>query len=124
LLYALISALVHEGVTGLKDWPVAVIIYFSFGLPIAYGAMVALGLPYVTWLRRTGRLTWLTVCAGAIAAGAVALPGSLLFLGGSWQPSLANFTVGGLIGLACGALFCVVTGPNNSFKPTPLRGAA
>jgi hypothetical protein len=57
LLYALTSALMREGLLGLKDWPIAVVVYFSFGLPIAYAAMVALGLPYVTWLRRTGRLT-------------------------------------------------------------------
>jgi hypothetical protein len=124
LLYTLASTLVHEGPAGLKDWPLAVVIYFSFGLLIAYGAMFALGLPYVTWLRRSGRLSWLTVCTGAIAAGAVALPGSLLLLGASSQPYLANFAGGGFVGLVCGALFCVVTGPNNSFKPKPLRGSA
>jgi hypothetical protein len=122
LMYALASALAREGLPGLKDWPVAVVFYFFFGLPIAYAAMLALGLPYVTWLRRISRLTWLTVCAGAVATGALALPAGLLLIGGGSQFNLASLMVGGFIGLVCGVLFCVVTGPNNSFKPTPHRG--
>lgn len=124
LLYSLASALVREGLPGLKDWPIAVVIYFSFGLPIAYGAMAALGLPYVTWLRCAGYLSWLSVCAGAVIAGTFSLPGSLMLLGVGSQPYLANFAAGGFIGLVCGVLFCVVTGPKNLFKPAPLREAA
>ena len=124
LLYTFVPALVHKGPAGLRDWRIAALICVFFGLPIAYGVMLVFGLPYITWLRRTARLTRLTICAGAIAAGSMALPGSLLLLTHGSQPYLANMAAGGFIGFVCGAIFCVVTGPNNSFKPKPLRGSA
>ena len=120
LMYGMASALIQEGPAGLKGLPLAVGIYLVFGLPIAYGAMIALGLPYVSWLQRRDRLTWLTVCLGATAIGGVALPGSLLLLGGGMH--LANFIGGGLAGLASGVLFCIVCRPASSFNPKPFDG--
>ena len=114
-----------NGVAGFCDIPIAALVLFGFGLPISYIAMVVLGLPYVLWLRSRNLLSWVPVYSGA------ALLGSIVW-SGYWQlsyhpPSLIKTApTGGAIGLLVGILFCWVAGcgPNNSFKPTPLRGAA
>ena len=114
-----------SGITGLSDVPIAALFFFTFGLPISYIAMLVIGLPYVLWLRSRNLLTWLPVYAGAALLGAIVWCGY-------WQMSLRppsilkTLPVGAAIGLLVGILFCWVArcGPNNSFKPTPLRGAA
>ena len=123
LLYQLISDSISHGRIGLQYLPAILLIYLVFGVPVSYISMAVLGLPYVAWLRRTGRLTWLSVCGGAAALGAFALPTALWLLSKTSQPSFENMIGGGLAGLACGALFCVVAWPNNSFKPNLLRSS-
>ena len=113
------------GVAGLSDVPIAALFLFGFGLPISYIAMLVAGLPYVLWLRSRNLLTWVPVYTGATLLGAVVWSGY-------WQLSLRppsllkTLPIGAAIGLLVGIVFCWVAhcGPNNSFKPTPLRGAA
>ena len=114
-----------SGIAGLRDVPIAALFLFAFGLPISYIAMLVLGLPYLLWLRSRNWLTWIPVYTGATLLGAAVWAGY-------WQmsmhpPSLLKaLPVGAGIGLVVGIVFCWVAGcgPNNSFKPTPLRGAA
>ena len=124
LLYQLISDSISQGRIGLHYLPAILLIYLVFGVPVAYISMAVLGLPYVTWLSRTGRLTWLSVCVGAAALGTFAFPTALWLLSKTSQPSFESMIGGGFAGLVCGGLFCVVAWPNNSFKPKPLRGSA
>ena len=114
-----------NGVAGFRDLPVAALFLFAFGLPISYIAMLALGLPYVLWLRSRNWLGWAPVYAGAAFFGAAVWAGYWQM---SYQPPslLKTLPVGAAIGLLVGVLFCWVAhcGPNNSFKPNPLRGSA
>lgn len=110
LLYAFASVFSREGLAGLRDWPAA-ILFYMFGVPIAYGAMIALGLPYLMWLQRNDRLGWLSVCVGAAVAGAVSYPVGIALLGASSQPTSVNLLTGSMLGAVCGALFCVITRP-------------
>ena len=124
-LAATCEAVSVNGFAGLRDIPITALFLFGFGLPISYLAMLVLGLPYALWLRSRNRLTWLPVCTGAAVLGAAVWACY-------WQlsyrpPSLFNsLPIGAAIGLAVGVVFCWVAccGPNNSSKPTPLRGAA
>jgi len=98
---------------------------FAATFPISLATMLAIGLPYVLWLRSHNALSVLTVCVGAVAAGVVAL--GLLNWGANWDhraPGLLQLLYGAGLGLAAGIAFCVGAGPNNSFKPKPLRGSA
>ena len=68
-------------------------------------AMLALGLPYVLWLRSRKLLTWLPVYSGAAFLGSVVWAGY-------WQmslsppPLLKTLAVGAILGLLVGILFC------------------
>jgi hypothetical protein len=114
-----------NGISGLRDVPISALFFFGFGLPISYVAMLTLGLPYLLWLRSRNWLTWAPVYTGATLLGAAVWAGY-------WQMSLRppsllkTLPVGSIIGLLVGILFCWVArcGPNNSFKPNPLRGSA
>lgn len=100
------DAAASEGLKGLHDLHFAVLFIFAFGLPISYGAMLVLGLPYLLWLRSKDRLTWIPVCAGAVLLGLVVW---LAFLYSGLRPEALLHTVpfGALIGLAVGVLFCL-----------------
>lgn len=95
------------GFSGLRDLSVTAMLVFLFGLPISYGAMLLLGLPYILWLRSKGWLTWMSVCIGAAALGAAIWTGY-------WQLSLRpppfarTIPVGALIGLVVGVIFSLV----------------
>ena len=98
---------------------------FVIAFPVSLAAMLVLGLPYVLWLRSRGALNALTICAGAVAAGAITF--ALSSWGMSWDhraPGLPQLLFGAGLGLAAGVAFCLGAGPNNSFKPKPLRGSA
>lgn len=101
------EAVSNFGFSGLRDVPATMLLIFLFGLPISYGAMLLLGMPYLLWLRSRGRLTWLPVCLGAAALGAA-------IWAGYWQlsarpPSLARTVpVGALIGLFVGIIFSLI----------------
>lgn len=106
---------------GLADAPAVIFLYSMIGLPIAYSAMLMLGLPYLLWLRKTGRLGWLTVCAGAAFAGSVSLPaGAVLIIGRLADPFGAALG-GGVLGLISGIFFCLITGvgPLNARTSAP-----
>ena len=86
---------------------------FTFGiLPVTF-----FGVPLYVWLSRTGHATWLSVSAIAL------VPAGLLLL--------AEIEIG-FIALLCAPPVAWLThlvcrswvSPNNSSKPTPLRGAA
>lgn len=106
-LVAAWEALSNSGVAGLRDLPATLLLVFLFGLPVSYGVMLLLGLPYLMWLRARGWLTWVFVCAGAAALGAA-------IWAGYWQLSLRppllaqTVPVGALIGLVVGGLFSLV----------------
>ncbi len=81
----------------------------AFGLPIAYAAMLLLGLPCALWLRQRGRLSTRALCVAAVPLGALALPVGLQVLGGHFALA-AQVGAGALVGpvvalafgLACG----------------------
>jgi hypothetical protein len=105
-----------SGLSGLGDLPVAALLFFLFGLPVSYGAMLILGLPYLVWLRSNGCLTWSSTCVGA------AILSSALW-SGYWQlslrrPSLTHtIPAGMLIGLVVGVIFSLIAGlPSRSLK--------
>src|SRR4249919_3512368 len=122
---SMLDAMPLDGLSALEAFPTMVLLFFIFGLPISYAAMLVLGLPYVLWLRSRDLLTWVPVYAGS------ALLGSIVWAG-YWQMSLRppsllkTLPIGAAIGLLVGVVFCWVArcGPNNSFKPKPLRGSA
>ena len=77
--------------------------------------VVLFGAPIFTALARRNRASWPRVLIFGAIPGIMVLPFNwplgLLFL-------LFGLAVSAFVRLACGV------GPNNSFKPTPLRGAA
>src|SRR5690606_31599789 len=86
---------------------------------------LAIGLPFVLWLRSRSALNWLNICLGATVIGALFAP--ILSWAITWGhpfPKPSVFLLGGALGLAGGLAFCVGARPNNSFKPKPLRGSA
>ena len=98
----------HLGLSGLRDLPIVVLAVFLFGLPISYGVMLLLGVPYLMWLRSRGWLSWVFVCIGAAVLGSA-------IWAGYWQLSLSppplltrSIPVGALIGLVVGAIFSLV----------------
>jgi hypothetical protein len=97
---------------------------YLVAFPIALVAMLTLGLPFVLWLRSHNMLNILSVCIGSVLIGAASF--TLLTIAIRWdhQFELAQLLYGAGFGLAAGIAFCIGAGPNNSFKPTPLRGAA
>jgi hypothetical protein len=98
---------------------------FAISVPVSLASTLLLGLPYVLWLRSSGFLNAKTVCVGATAIGALAF--FLLAWALSWDhqlPELSSLLYGAGFGLISGIFFCVGAGPNNSFKPNPLRGSA
>ena len=101
------EAVSNFGLSGLRDLPATMLLTFLFGLPISYGVMLLLGLPYLMWLRSKGWLTWVFVCIGAAVIGSA-------IWAGYWQlslrpPSLARtIPVGALIGLVVAIIFSLV----------------
>ncbi|ANB16260.1 hypothetical protein [Dokdonella koreensis] len=80
-----------------------------FSLPVSLAAL-ALGLPYVVWLRSRGllRLPW--VCLGAAIIGAVVLSLLAGVVFDVTDELGAAAVVGALIGLAAGLAFCLGAG--------------
>ena len=98
---------------------------FAVAVPVSLVAMLCFGLPFVLWLRSRNALNSVYVCAGAALIGAAtfALFGWWL----TWDhrlPGVSLLLFGAGIGIVSGVAFCVGSGPNNSFKPKPLRGSA
>lgn len=101
------EAMSNFGLSGLRDMPVTMLFVFLFGLPISYGAMLLIGLPYLMWLRSKGWLTWVFACIGAAVLGSA-------IWAGYWQlsfrppPLTRTIPVGALIGLVVGIIFSLV----------------
>ena len=113
------------GVSGFAVIFSAAAAVFAATFAVSLATMLVLGLPYVLWLRSRNMLNPLTICLGAMAAGAVAV--GLLNWGVNWNhraPGLSQLLYGAGLGLASGIAFCAGARPNNSFKPKPLRGSA
>ena len=97
----------------------------AISFAVACVPTLLLGLPYVLWLRTHNALTWRNVCLGAALVGSVAM--AVLTWAVTWNnplPGLSAYLIGAGLGLAGGVAFCLGARPNNSSKPTPLRGAA
>ena len=97
------------GADDLAGLPLVAFFFFLFGVPISYGAMLVLGLPYLLWLRSRGWLSWLTVCMGSIAIGCITWVGYWHF---SLRPPpiLESVAIGAGVGLAVGVAFSLVAG--------------
>lgn len=95
------------GLSGLSDLPATILLVLLFGLPISYGVMLLLGLPYLMWLRSKGWLNWIFVCVGATVLGSA-------IWSGYWQLSLhppslmRTIPIGALAGLFVGVIFSLV----------------
>ena len=92
--------------------------WLGFAYTVAFGLLpvVLFGAPVYSVLLSRGKASWPT------AVGLGVVPGLLLLLVagglGVWA------IVCGLVASCLTHLVCRRLGPNNSFKPTPLRGAA
>jgi len=107
-----------------NDWWGVSLLLLIVGVFSLAGVLV-LGLPYVLWLRGRVWLSWLNVIVGAAVAGMLHLTAiGWLFSWDRQLPALLDLWPGVVLGALSGLGFCVGSWPNNSFKPTPLRGAA
>ena len=94
---------------------------------VSYVGMVVVGLPFALWLRHRGRLCGIYLALGGFVLGGAAFS---LVLGTRQDPArrLEQFMLAGAFGVAVAVSFALLVGaplrPNNSSKPTPLRGAA
>ena len=112
--YGAIDSMLHDN--SLLDPLASVKIVFAYTVILGLLPVVVIGAPGYLALLRHNRTSWLYVLLLGMAPGLVALPF------GAWI---------GFLAIICGAavatlthLVCHRLGPNNSFKPTPLRGAA
>jgi len=106
--WALVAA---SGADTAADFLALAALTFVLAVPISLAAMLVAGLPYVLWLRSRGWLTWLSICSGAAAIGALALA-CFTFLDASAQqaPDFMAYSLGAGFGLASGVAFCTGTG--------------
>ena len=89
------------------------------GVPLSYVVALLLGWPLLALLRHRG---WARLWTLSLSGLALSLPFSVLsgaILG--WGPALGVLLSGVLGG---GLVWFLAVGPNNSFKPKPLRGSA
>jgi hypothetical protein len=102
----------------------ALVIVMLLPFPVALISMLGLGLPFVRWLRAHKRLTYLYICLGSTVIGTTVF--GLLTWAMAWEYSFNPILLlrGAGYGLFAGLAFCAGSGPNNSFKPKPLRGSA
>ena len=112
--YGAIDSMLHDN--SLLDPAASIKIVFAYTVIIGLLPVVLIGAPGYLALLRHNRAYWSHVLLLGIAPGLVALPF------GAWT---------GFLAIVCGAtvaslthLMCRRLGPNNSFKPKPLRGSA
>jgi hypothetical protein len=92
---------------------------------LAISFAVAVGLPYILWLRSRNALNWQNICLGSALVGSLAM--ATLTWAITWNnpvPGLSAYLLGAGLGQAGGVAFCLGARANNSFKPNPLRGSA
>jgi hypothetical protein len=98
-------------------------LFFIYTAMCAVPPTLLFGVPYVLWLRAKNALTLINTSLGAALIGAISFAIISWLIGwGNPVPGLAQLVVGAGFGLIGGVGFWVGAGPNNSFKPTPLRG--
>lgn len=112
--YGAIDSMLHEN--SLLDPLDSVKIVFAYTVILGFLPVVVIGAPGYLALLRSNRASWLHAVLLGMAPGLVALPF------GAWTGFLA--IVGGAAVATLTHLMCRRLGPNNSFKPTPPRGAA
>lgn len=82
-----------------------------YSVPISLIASMVLGLPFVLWLRRRGRLDAIHVCLGALAIGAMTMAIFIQILGSSFAfPGMSELLIGAGLGLGAGIAFCFGAG--------------
>ncbi|WP_092705317.1 hypothetical protein [Rhodanobacter glycinis] len=89
---------------------------FVYILPATYTAMLALGLPYILWLRAHGVLTFLLVCAGAMVSATIVSPIYVWVRLDSTQLQIGDFLIPAFFGLLSGIVFCFAAGI--TFRPS------
>ncbi len=110
-----VESVLNDGIPGLRDLPATMFLVFLFGLPISYGVMLFLGLPYLIWLRSKKQLTWVFVCIGSIVFGST-------IWSGYWQlsphspPFMSTIPTGAFIGFVVGVTFCLVAKLPSGFR--------
>ena len=109
---------------GAEYWLVFGVVYHLYGFPVAFAASLILGAPLVLWLRAKNRFTITAICAVSTVVGAITLVVVWFLLLRLFSHAAVQATVGAFVGLVSGIGFCIAVGPNNSFRPTPHRGAA
>ena len=104
---------IREGTHRLEDWGLGFLAIAVFGMPPSYAGMWLLGMPYVFWLRRVGRLSALNVCIGSVVTGSTTFACFSLIS----KPELMSTSAllvwigaGAAFGLPAGMAFCWVTG--------------
>lgn len=112
-LSAVITGL--KGVESNRVARAALLVFYS--VPIHYGLMLLIGVPYVRRLERRGWLSWRTVTAGAAAIGALAHGG---FWGLFWSyGDSTTFLLGASLGLITGLEFSHAAGLFSSSERIP-----
>ena len=82
-----------------------------FAFPVSLVTLLVIALPIVLWLKRTRRLSVITVCTGAILAGS--LSWALVTWLSVWNnpvPGFKELAIGALIGLVSGIAFSMAAG--------------
>ena len=112
--YGAIDSMLHNN--SLLEPAASAKVVFAYTAIIGFLPVALIGAPVYLALLKLNRLSWPSILLLGIAPGLVALPF------GAWT---------GFLAIVCGAAVASLThficrrlGPNNSFKPTPLRGAA
>jgi hypothetical protein len=109
LALLLLSVAKDGWMLGTHDWAAGVLAALVFVLPVSYLTTWLLGMPYIYWLQRKSRLSWLHVCMGAVCSGVISM---LVFqtIAKSGPLTMATLTIGALLGAVlavCVALaFC------------------
>ena len=103
---------IAAGLGGFGDWYVGLLGVMAVGLPLSYAGMWLLGMPFVLYLRRTGRLSALNVCISAMLAGSITFVCVQRLSHADWSAwtSIGGIVVGSIFGLPTGLVFCWVTG--------------
>jgi len=92
---------------------------FFIATPVSFLATLCLGLPLALLLRSLRAFSWVSVCIGSAAIGAVSF--ALFSWVVSWNhqaPGSSQYAIGAVLGLVSGVAFCAGSGPNSSSKRT------
>jgi len=93
------------------DLAKAYALFSIFAIPVSAITLLVVALPFVLLLKRTNRLSAITVCLGAIIAGS--LSWALVAWFAVWNnpaPGAKEFAIGAALGLASGVVFSLAAG--------------